>query len=140
MGLQLYDGNPNVDNNPFEDFYDGEYKLAGAIGFPKPHAVVISTLFTGSRFNFEDGVEGKIIKGQDMGQEGVHRNQGDRVRLGRHHHRHPPLHRGQGPALLHQLPLLLQTSLGEHERLSPPLQRGRGADLCRVVIILGTLP
>ena len=40
IGLQLYDGNPHVEGTHFADFVDDEYKLAGAIGYRKPHAGV----------------------------------------------------------------------------------------------------
>ena len=38
IGIQLYDGNPYVSGNKFADFYNDEFKVAGAIGFRKPHA------------------------------------------------------------------------------------------------------
>ena len=39
-GLQLYDGNPHAEGTHFADFVDDDYKLAGAIGYRKPHAGV----------------------------------------------------------------------------------------------------
>ena len=38
-GLQLYDGNPYVSGNTFEDFYDDEYKIAGGIGFRQSYEI-----------------------------------------------------------------------------------------------------
>ena len=40
IGLRLYDGNPHVEGTHFADFEDDDYKLAGAIGYRKPHAGV----------------------------------------------------------------------------------------------------
>ena len=40
IGLQLYDGNPHAEGTHFADFVDDDYKLAGAIGYRKPHAGV----------------------------------------------------------------------------------------------------
>ena len=40
IGLQLYDGAPHVEGTHFADFVDDDYKLAGAIGYRKPHAGV----------------------------------------------------------------------------------------------------
>ena len=47
----------------FSNFYDDDFKLAGGIGFRKPHAGVIPTVFRQNSFDFEDGAEGNIIKG-----------------------------------------------------------------------------
>ena len=65
LGLQLYDGNPFVSGNTFADFYDDDFKNAGAIGFRKPHAGEWPTLFKTNMFDFEDGVEGNYIKGNE---------------------------------------------------------------------------
>ena len=63
LGIHLYDGNPIVDGNAFDDFKDDELKYAGAIGFRKALAGVIPTVFLNSYFGFEDGTEGNYIKG-----------------------------------------------------------------------------
>ena len=65
IGIQLYDGNPYVHGNSFCDFYDDEWKIAGAIGFRKPHAGELPTLFKQNFFDFEDGVEGNYVKGME---------------------------------------------------------------------------
>ena len=65
LGLQLYDGNPFVSGNTFADFYDDEYKNAGGIGFRKPHAGEWPTLFKNNFFDYQDGVEGNFIKGNE---------------------------------------------------------------------------
>lgn len=65
IGLQLYDGNPYVSGNSFADFVDDDYKIAGAIGFRKPHAGEIPTLFKSNFFDFEDGSEGNYVKGME---------------------------------------------------------------------------
>ena len=63
IGLQLYDGNPLVNGTTFADFYDDEWKIAGAIGFRKPHAGGIPTLFLNTYFDFVDKIEGNYIRG-----------------------------------------------------------------------------
>ena len=65
IGLQLYDGNPYVSNNTFADFYDDDYKIAGGIGFRKPHAGEPPTLFKNTHFDFQDGAEGNYVKGME---------------------------------------------------------------------------
>ena len=65
--MHLYDGNPIVDGNTFAYFYDDELKYAGAIGFRKPAAGVIPTVFLNSYFDFEDKIEGNYIKGFPKG-------------------------------------------------------------------------
>ena len=59
-GLQLYDGNPYVSGNTFEDFYDDEYKVAGGIGFRKPHAGEPPTVFMDNHFGYVDNTEGNF--------------------------------------------------------------------------------
>merc|ERR1711970_929094 len=63
IGLQLYDGNPLVNGTTFADFYNDDWKIAGAIGFRKPHAGGIPTLFLNSHFDFVDKIEGNYIRG-----------------------------------------------------------------------------
>ena len=64
-GLQLYDGNPYVSGNTFEDFYDDEYKVAGGIGFRKPHAGEPPTVFMDNHFGYVDNTEGNFVKGME---------------------------------------------------------------------------
>ena len=79
IGLQLYDGNPFVSGNTFADFRDDDYKNAGAIGFRKPHAGEWPTLFKNNKFDFEDGLEGNYIKGNERWSWG---GIGDTERMG----------------------------------------------------------
>ena len=79
IGLQLYDGNPFVSGNTFADFRDDDYKNAGAIGFRKPHAGEMPTLFKNTKFDFEDGLEGNYVKGNERFTFG---GNGDTERMG----------------------------------------------------------
>jgi hypothetical protein len=61
MGINFYDGYVEAENNIFADFYDDEYKLAGAITFKAPRD--IKATFRNTFFDFEDGVGGNYVKG-----------------------------------------------------------------------------
>ena len=65
IGLQLYDGNPFVSGIQFADFYDDEFKIAGGIGFRKPHAGEPPTIFQNINFDFDDGSQGNYVKGNE---------------------------------------------------------------------------
>ena len=41
------------------------FKVAGGIGFRKPHAGEPPTVFINSHFGFEDSVEGNFVKGME---------------------------------------------------------------------------
>ena len=72
MGIQLYDGNPYVHGNTFTDFYNDGFKVAGGIGFRKPHAGEWPTLFMNSIFDFDDGAQGNYVHGSERGVFGGH--------------------------------------------------------------------
>ena len=61
----MYDGNPYVSGNTFEDFYDDEYKVAGGIGFRKPHGGEPPTVFMDNHFGYVDNTEGNFVKGME---------------------------------------------------------------------------
>ena len=65
FGIQLYDGLPYVSGNTFADFYDDDFKIAGAISFRKPHGGDPPTIFKNNHFDYEDGIEGNYIRGSE---------------------------------------------------------------------------
>ena len=60
-GINFYDGYVEAEHNTFTDFYDDEYKLAGAISFKAVRN--IKATFRDTFFDFEDGVGGNYVKG-----------------------------------------------------------------------------
>lgn len=79
VGLHLYDGNPYISGNFFADFRDDDYKVAGGIGFRKPHAGEVPTIFQNTTFDFVDGIEGNYVKGAERFAFG---GIGDQERMG----------------------------------------------------------
>lgn len=65
LGMEFYDGWVQSEHNTFTDFYDDEYKLAGAISFKGIRAVKGS--FQNSFFDYLDGIEGNYVKGLPRG-------------------------------------------------------------------------
>lgn len=61
MGINFCDGYVEAEHNTFTDFYDDEYKIAGAITFKAPRH--IKATFRNTFFDFEDGVGGNYVKG-----------------------------------------------------------------------------
>jgi len=67
-GLEFYDGWVYADHNVFTDFYDDEYKVAGAITWKGIRG--IKGFFKNSFFDYEDGREGNYVKGIPYGSYG----------------------------------------------------------------------
>merc|ERR1711936_1545731 len=98
IGLQLYDGAPHAEGTHFADFVDDDYKLAGAIGYRKPHAGMSPTIFLESSFDYEDEIGGNYALGRPS---------------------------GEGRTILHKLSLHPTSTLGQHERLPASVFRTR---------------
>jgi len=61
QGIEFYDGWVNADHNIFTDFYDDDYKIAGAITFKAMRA--IRGYFQNSFFDYQDMIEGNYVLG-----------------------------------------------------------------------------